>query len=122
MPEELFPLVVAHITIHVEAAEGTLERIDHAVMIFIEFLEMLLLKLTNLGIWRSPCLAIPAGVITLRLLEHAMIGEIRLRLNDSWGAPLFPGLPMARDLPMSSIYRRFLKPCGQSSIRLRLGR
>lgn len=75
-------MVVAHITIHVEAAEGTLERVDHAIMIFVEFLKVLMLKLTGLGIWRSPCLAIPTGVITLRLLEHAMVREIRLRLND----------------------------------------
>ena len=75
--------MIAHITIHVETAEGPFERIDHAVMIFIQFLEMLLLKLTGLGIWRSPCLAIPAGVITLRLLKHAMIGEIWLRLNNN---------------------------------------
>ena len=115
-------MVVAYITIHIEAAEGTFERIDHAVMIFIKFLEMLLLKLTSLGIWRSPCLAIPAGVIPLRLLKHAMVGEIRLRLNDRRWVPLSPSLPMARGLPMSSICRRFLRPCGQSSIRIRLGR
>ena len=95
--------MVAHITIHIEAAEGTFERIDHAVMIFIEFLEMLLLELSGLGIWRAPCLAIPTGVIALWLLEHSMIGKIRLRLNDSRWAPLFPCLPMARGLPMSSI-------------------
>lgn len=99
----LFPLVVADITVHVEAAEGTLEWIDHTVMIFIELLEMLVLELTGLGIWRSPSLAIPAGVIALRLLEHSMIGEIRLRLNDRRGAPFLPSLPMARGLPMSSI-------------------
>ena len=102
----LFPLMVAHITIHVEAAEGPFERIDHAIMVFIEFLEMLLLKLTGLGIWCSPSLAIPAGVIALRLFKHAMIGEIRLRLNDNRWAPLFPCLPMARGLPVSSIERR----------------
>lgn len=108
--------MIAHITIHIEAAERTLKRIDRAVMIFIEFLEMLVLKLTRLGIWRSPCLAIPTGVIPLRLLEHAMIGEIRLRLNDRRWTPLLPGLPMARGLPMSLIYRRSLRPCGQSPI------
>ena len=114
--------MVAYITIHVEAAEGTLKRIDHTVMIFVQFLKVLMLELTGLGIWRSPCLAISAGVITLRLLEHAMIGKIRLRLNDRRWAPLFLCLSMASGLPMSSIYRRSLRPCGQSPTRLRLGR
>lgn len=109
-------MVVAHITIHVETSERTFERINHAIMIFVEFLKVLMLKLTGLGIGRAPGLAIPAGVIPLRLLEHAMIGEIRLRLNDRRWAPLFPSLPMR------SICRRFLRPCGQSFIRLRLGR
>ena len=46
----LFPLPVAHVTIHVEAAEGPLERIDHAVIILVEFLKMIVLELTCLRV------------------------------------------------------------------------
>lgn len=62
----LFPETVADISIHVEATQGPLNRIDHSVMILVEFLKVVVLQLTRLGIWRSPCSAIPAWVVAPR--------------------------------------------------------
>ena len=70
--------MVAYITIHVEAAESTLEWIDHSVMVLVEFLKVVVQDLTRLGVGRSTCLAIPAGVVALRLLEYSIIREVRL--------------------------------------------
>jgi hypothetical protein len=71
--EGLFPLMVAYITIHVESAESTLERIDHSVMVLVEFLKVVVQDLARLGVGRSTCLAIPARVVALRLLEYSII-------------------------------------------------
>ena len=76
--------MIADITIHVESAERALERIDHSVTVLVEFLKVVVQDLTGLGIWRSTGAAIPAGIITLRLLEYAMIREVWLRLDDGW--------------------------------------
>ena len=46
----LFPLMVTDITIHVESAKGTLERIDHSVTILVKFLKVVVLDLTCVGI------------------------------------------------------------------------
>jgi hypothetical protein len=80
----IFPLIVADITIHVEPAEGTLERIDHSVMVLIEFLKVIVQDLVGLGVWRSTCSAVPAGIITLRLLKYSVIREVWLWLDDGW--------------------------------------
>jgi hypothetical protein len=69
----LFPLVVTHITIHIEPAEGTLERIDHSITVLVELLKVVVEDLTSLGIWRSTSSAITAGVVPLRMLEHSMV-------------------------------------------------
>jgi len=114
----LFPLAVAYITIHVESAEGALERIDHSVMVLVEFLKVVVQDLTRLGVGRSTCSAIPAGVIALRLLEYAMIREVRLRLDDGRRMPFLPCLPMATDLPGSPIGRCLrLRRCGHGLTR-----
>jgi hypothetical protein len=65
--------MVTNITIHVESAEGTLERIDHSVTVLVELLKVVVEDLTCLGIWRSTSSAITAGVVPLRLLEHSMV-------------------------------------------------
>ena len=72
----IFPLIVADITIHVEPAEGSLERINHSVMVLVELLKVVVQDFTGLRIWRSTSPAIPAGVIPLRMLEHSMIREV----------------------------------------------
>ena len=97
--------MVTDITIHVESAEGTLERIDHSVTVLVKFLEVVVQDLTCLGIWCPTSSTIPTGVIPLRLLEYSMIREIRLWLNDNWRTPFYPCLPMARDLPVSPVGR-----------------
>jgi len=114
----LFPLMVAYITIHVEPAEGTLERIDHSVMVLVEFLKVVVQDLTRPGVRRSPCSAIPAGVVALRLLEYSIIREVRLRLDDGRRTPFLPRLLMAADLPGSPIGRRLpLRRCGHGPAR-----
>jgi len=65
--------VVTHITIHVEPAEGTLERIDHSVTVLVELLKVVVEDLSSLGIWRSTSPTITAGVVPLRMLEHSMV-------------------------------------------------
>ncbi|HEY6260015.1 MAG TPA: hypothetical protein VIW47_00365 [Nitrospiraceae bacterium] len=42
--------MVTDITIHVESAKGTLERIDHSVTILVKFLKVVVLDLTCVGI------------------------------------------------------------------------
>jgi hypothetical protein len=99
-------LIVADITIHVEPAKGTLEGIDHAVMVLVEFLKVIIQNLIGLGVWRSPCPAVSAGVITLRLFQYSMIREVRLRLDDGWRRPFyhrFLRLLAETDLPGTSL-------------------
>jgi hypothetical protein len=103
-------LIVADITIHVEPAKGSLERIDHSVMVLVEFLKVIVQDLTGLGIWRSACSAVPAGIITLRLLEYSMIREVRLRLDDGWGRPFYHRLLVESDLP-GNLLGGFLSLC-----------
>jgi hypothetical protein len=98
--------MVTDVTIHVESAEGTLERIDHAVTVLVEFLKVVVQNLTCLGVWRSTSSAIPAGVISLRLFQYSMVREVWFRLDDNRWTPFYPCFPMATDLPGSPIGRR----------------
>jgi hypothetical protein len=98
--------MVTDVTIHVESTEGTLERIDHAVTVLVEFLKVVVQNLTCLGVWRSTSSAIPAGVISLRLLQYSMVREVWFRLDDNRWAPFYPCFPMATDPPGSPIGRR----------------
>ena len=98
--------MVADITIHVESAEGALERIDHSIMVLVEFLKVVVQDLTYLGVWHSTCSVIPAGVVALRLLEYSMIREVWFRLDDGRWTPFLPCLPVATNLPGSPIGRR----------------
>ena len=110
--------MIADITIHVESAERALERIDHSVTVLIQFLKVVVQDLTGLGIWRSTGAAIPAGIITLRLLEYAMIREVWLRLDDGRRMPFLPCLPMATGLPGNALGRRlFLWRCSHGLTR-----
>jgi hypothetical protein len=98
--------MVTDITIHVESAEGTLERIDHSVTVLVELLKVVVEDLTCLGIWRSTSSAITAGVIPLRLLEHSMVREVWFRLDDNRWTPFYSCFPMATDLSGSPIGSR----------------
>jgi hypothetical protein len=98
--------MVTDVTIHVESTEGTLEWIDHAVTVLVEFLKVVVQDLTGLGVWRSTSSAIPAGVISLRLLQDSMVREVWFRLDDNRWTPFPPCLPMATDLPGDPIGRR----------------
>jgi hypothetical protein len=78
----VFPLIVADIPIHIEAAERALERINHSIMVLVEFLKVIVQDLTSLGVRSSTCSTVSAGVIALRLLEYSMIREVWLGLDD----------------------------------------
>lgn len=71
-------------------------------MVLIEFLKVIVQDLVGLGVWRSTCSAVPAGIITLRLLEYSMVREIWLRLDDGWWRPFYHRLLMETDLPGNS--------------------
>jgi hypothetical protein len=98
--------MVTDVTIHVESAEGTLERIDHAVTVLVEFLKVVVQNLTCLGVWRSTSSAIPAGVISLRLLQYSMVREVWFRLDDNRWTPFYSCFLMATDLSGTTMGRR----------------
>jgi hypothetical protein len=95
----IFPLIVADISIHIEPSEGALERINHAVMVLVEFLKVVVDDFASLRVWRSTCSAVYAGVVALRLLENSVVREVWLRLDDGRCKPFLRDLPMAIDLP-----------------------
>jgi hypothetical protein len=112
----ILSLIVADIAIHVEPSEGTFERIDHPVMVLVEFLKVIMEDFTRLRVWRSTCSAVYAGVVALWLLENSVIREVRLRLDDGRCKPLLRNLPMAMDLPGNGFgwYRLLAIHCGNS--------
>jgi hypothetical protein len=71
--------VISEIAIKIEPAQGPLKRIDRAVSILIEFLEMLMKQHTGIRVWNPSLAMLVMGCIPLRLLEHAMKGHVRLR-------------------------------------------
>ena len=110
--------MIADITIHVESAERALERIDHSVTVLIQFLKVIVQDLPGLGVWRSTGSAIPAGIITLRVLEYSMVRKVWLRLDEGRRMPFLPCLPMATGLLGNALGRRlFLWRCSHGLAR-----
>jgi hypothetical protein len=72
--------VISEIAIKIEPAQGPLKRIDRAVSILVEFLEMLMEQRAGVRVWNPSFAMLIMRGIPLRLLKHAMIGHVRL-----WG-------------------------------------
>lgn len=53
------------VAIHVDAAERAFNRIDHAVLIAIQFLEVIVREVRILGVWDACLSGIRAWIITL---------------------------------------------------------
>jgi len=94
------------IAIHVNTAEGPFNRVDHAVLVAIQLLKMIMGKFRRLRAAYGSGISVRAWIITLRIFKHAKVDQVRPRLHDGFGNDFFPNLNLQFPLEW-----HWLKPC-----------
>jgi hypothetical protein len=86
------------VAIHVDAAERALNGVDHAVLIAIQFLEVIVRQVRILRVWDARLSRIWARIVALWVLEDTVIHQIRSRLDDGFGHDFFLNLDVGANL------------------------
>lgn len=86
------------ITVHVDTAEGPFNRVDHAVLVAIQLLEMVMSEFRRLRAAYGGGVVVRARIITLRIFEHAKVDQVRPGLNDGFGRDFFSNLHLQSPL------------------------
>ena len=83
------------VAIHVDAAQRPFNRVNHAILIAIQLLEMIMSEFRRLRATYGGGVGVRARVIPLRIFEHAVVDQIRPWLHDGFGRNLFVGFDHA---------------------------
>lgn len=78
------------VAIHVDTAEGPFNRVDHAVLVAIQLLKMIMGEFRRLRAAYGGGIVVRAWIITLRIFKHAVVDQVRPRLHDGFGHDFFP--------------------------------
>ena len=89
MDAQLLQRAAMKVAIHVDAAERPFNRVNHAVLIAIQLLEMIMSEFRRLRATYGGGVGVRARVIALRIFEHAVVDQIRPWLHDGFGRNLF---------------------------------
>ena len=79
------------VPVHIDAAEGSFNRIDCAVLVAIQFLKVVVRQIGGLRIWHPVVMRMRERIIALGIFEHPIVHEVCPRLHDGFGQGLFMG-------------------------------
>jgi hypothetical protein len=77
----LIPLAVTQISIHIQPAERSLERVKYSIVIFVQFLKMIMKEIACPWIVSTTFVSLKTRVIPLRVLQHSMVRQVGLWLG-----------------------------------------
>ena len=80
----LLPGSCLEIAIHVDATERFFDGIDHAVLITIQLLKMLMSQIGCLRTWHAG-ISTGTWIVALGIFEHSVVNQVRPRLDDRFG-------------------------------------
>jgi len=77
------------IAIHIEPAERPFNWVDRPILVAIELLEMVVSEVRGLRIPHAGRAVVESRIVTLSVLDHAVVHEICPRLHDGFWRDLF---------------------------------
>lgn len=77
MNAQLLQRAAMKVAIHVDAAQRPFNRVNHAILIAIQLLEMIMSEFRRLRATYGGGVGVWARVIALRIFQHAVVDEIR---------------------------------------------
>ena len=83
------------IAIHVDAAKRPFNRVNQAVLIAIQLLEMVMSEFRGLRAAYGSGVVVRAWIITLRIFKHAKVDQVRPRPHNGFGHGFSMGLDRA---------------------------
>ena len=100
------------IAIHVDAAKRPFNRVNQAVLIAIQLLEMVMSEFRRLRAAYGGGVVVRARIITLRVFEHAKVDQVRPRPHNGFGRDFFSNLHL-----QSTLGWHWLKLCRRGLLR-----
>ena len=94
------------IAIHVDTSKGPFHGVNHAILVAIQLLKMIMGEFRRLRAAYGGGIGVRAWIITLRIFEHAKVDQVRPRLHDGFGDGFFPNLNL-----QSPLGWHWRKPC-----------